>query len=67
VIVVEGDVAMPGQSILSDEQIREANARLSCVGVPITEEVKIVTGVGDADDFADLRLPSPADGAGASD
>ncbi|RDZ34409.1 molecular chaperone DnaJ, partial [Haloferax sp. Atlit-19N] len=33
VIVVEGDVAMPGQSILSDEQIRTANARLSCVGV----------------------------------
>jgi ferredoxin len=67
VIVVEGDVAMPGQSILSDEQIREANARLSCVGVPITDEVKVVTGVGDADDFADLRLPSPADRAGASD
>ena len=67
VIVVEGDVAMPGQSILSDEQIREANARLSCVGVPITEEVKLVTGVGDAEDFADLRLPSPADEAGASD
>ncbi|WP_424015451.1 ferredoxin Fer [Halorubrum xinjiangense] len=67
VIVVEGDVAMPGQSILSDEQIREANARLSCVGVPITDEVKVVTGVGDADDFADLRLPSPADETGASD
>ncbi|TKX55020.1 (2Fe-2S)-binding protein [Halorubrum sp. SP3] len=67
VIVVEGDVAMPGQSVLSDEQIREENARLSCVGVPITDEVKIVTGVGDADDFADLRLPSPADGPSASD
>ena len=67
VIVVEGDVAMPGQSILSDEQIREANARLSCVGVPITDEVKIVTGVGDADDFADLRLPSPRDEGGAAD
>ncbi|PHQ47286.1 molecular chaperone DnaJ, partial [Halorubrum sp. C3] len=67
VVVVEGDVAMPGQSILTDEQIREADARLSCVGVPITDEVKLVTGVGDADDFADLRLPSPADDAGASD
>jgi ferredoxin len=67
VVVVEGDVAMPGQSILSDEQIREANARLSCVGVPITDEVKVVTGVGDADDFADLRLPSPGDEAGAAD
>ncbi|MEZ3168350.1 ferredoxin Fer [Halorubrum ejinorense] len=67
VTVVEGDVAMPGQSVLSDEQIREANARLSCVGVPITDEVKLVTGVGDTDAFADLRLPSPADDAGASD
>jgi ferredoxin len=67
VVVVEGDVAMPGQSILSDEQIREANARLSCVGVPITEEVRIVTGVGDAEDFADLRLPSPTEEVGASD
>ncbi|ELZ39708.1 ferredoxin Fer [Halorubrum tebenquichense] len=67
VVVVEGDVAMPGQSILSDEQIRESNARLSCVGVPITDEVEIVTGVGDTDAFADLRLPSPTDGSGASD
>ncbi len=59
VIVVDGDVAMPGQSILSDEQIRETNARLSCVGVPVTEEVRIVTGVGDLESFSDLRLPSP--------
>jgi len=67
VVVVEGDVAMPGQSILSDEQIRESNARLSCVGVPITDEVKIVTGIGDTDAFADLRLPSPTGSSGASD
>ena len=59
VIVVDGDVGMPGQSVLSDEQIAEANARLSCVGVPITDEVKIVTGVGERDEFAGLRLPSP--------
>ncbi len=61
VIVVDGDVAMPGQSILSKERIRETNARLSCVGVPVTDEVRIVTGVGDLDEFADLRLPSPMD------
>ena len=58
---------MPGQSILSDEQIREANARLSCVGVPITDEVTVVTGVGDGDAFADLRLPSPTEKSGPSD
>ena len=63
VLVVDGDVAMPGQSILSDEQIRETNARLACVGVPVTDEVRIVTGVGDLEEFADLRLPSPMDGA----
>jgi ferredoxin len=66
VIVVDGDVAMPGQSILSDAQIRETNARLSCVGVPVTDEVRIVTGVGDLDEFADLRLPSPASDRGAA-
>ena len=60
-IVVDGDVAMPSQSVLSDEQIRGSNARLSCVGVPVTEEVSLVTGVGDLDEFADLRLPSPTD------
>ncbi len=58
-IVVDGDVAMPGQSVLTDEQIRESNARLSCVGVPATDEVSIVTGVGDLETFADLTLPSP--------
>ncbi|MDB2241581.1 ferredoxin Fer [Halorubrum ezzemoulense] len=67
VVVVKGDVAMPGQSILSDEQIRGANARLSCVGVPITDEVKIVTGIGDTEAFADLRLPSPTEETEASD
>jgi ferredoxin len=65
VVVVDGDVAMPGQSILSDAQIRETNARLSCVGVPVTEEVRIVTGVGGLDEFADLRLPSPVEAAGS--
>lgn len=61
VIVKAGDIAMPGQSILTTDQIDRLNARLSCVGVPITDEVKIVTGVGVDDEFADLRLPSPVD------
>ena len=65
VVVVDGDVAMPGQTVLSETQIREANARLSCVGVPVTEEVHIVTGVGDLEAFADLRLPAPTGDTGA--
>lgn len=66
VIVVDGDVAMPGQSVLSDEQIIKSNARLSCVGVPITDDVRIVTEVGALDEFADLRLPSLAGDAESS-
>ena len=66
VVVVDGDVAMPGQTVLSATQIREANARLSCVGVPVTEEVEIVTGVGDLEAFADLRLPAPTGDTGAT-
>ncbi|MFB6198876.1 MAG: ferredoxin Fer [Halobacteriaceae archaeon] len=59
VIVKEGDIAMPGQSILSDEQVRQMNGRLACVGVPVTEELKLVMNVQQLDQFEDLRLPSP--------
>lgn len=59
VFVLEGDIAMPGQTVLTDRQVRVANARLTCVGVPVTEEVKLVMNVQHLDEFADLRLPSP--------
>lgn len=59
VIVKEGDIAMPGQVILTDEQVRTVNARLTCVGIPVTEEVKLVMDVQELDEFEDLRLPSP--------
>jgi len=59
VIVKEGDVAMPGQTILTDEQVERLNARLSCVGVPATSELKLVMNVQFLDEFEDLRLPSP--------
>lgn len=58
-IVKEGDVAMPGQTILTQEQVRIMNGRLACVGVPVTEEVKLVKNVQHLDEFEDLRLPSP--------
>ena len=60
VLVLDGDVAMPGQSILSERQVRETNARLSCVGVPVTDEVKIIINAQDRDEFQDLLLPSPS-------
>lgn len=60
VLILEGDVAMPGQSILSEKQVRETNARLSCVGVPVTDEVKIIINAQDRDEFSELLLPSPS-------
>ncbi len=59
VIVKEGDIAMPGQSVLQEEQVREMNARLACVGVPVSEQLKLVMNVQQLDQFEELRLPSP--------
>ncbi|WP_353633216.1 ferredoxin Fer (plasmid) [Halobacterium sp. NMX12-1] len=41
-IVVEGDVEMDMQQILSDEEIEEKNVRLTCIGSPATDDVKLV-------------------------
>ena len=59
VIVKSGDVAMPGQTILTDDQVQLQNARLTCVGVPVTEELKLIMNVQHLEEFSDLRLPSP--------
>ena len=59
VIVTEGDIAMPGQAILSEDQVQTLNARLACVGVPVTEDVKLVKNVQHLEQLTDLRLPSP--------
>jgi ferredoxin len=66
VVVKEGDIAMPGQTILTDEQVRSTNARLTCVGVPVTRDLKLVMNVQHLDQFQDLRLPSPISEAGPS-
>ena len=59
VLVREGDVAMPGNHVLTDDQVSVMNARLTCVGVPVTDTVKLITNVQKLEDFEDLRLPSP--------
>ncbi|MFW6153479.1 MAG: ferredoxin Fer [Halobacteriota archaeon] len=64
VIVLEGDVAMPGQTVLTDEQVRSFNARLTCVGVPVSERVRLVKNVQTLDAFEGLRLPSPMGATG---
>ena len=59
VIVTEGDVAMPGQTVLTENQVTRLNARLACVGVPATSELYLVYNVQHLEQFEDLRLPSP--------
>lgn len=41
-IVVEGEVEMDMQQILSDEEVEEKNIRLTCIGSPATDEVKLI-------------------------
>jgi 2Fe-2S type ferredoxin len=41
-IVIEGEINMDMQQILSDEEIEDKNVRLTCIGSPETDEVKIV-------------------------
>jgi 2Fe-2S type ferredoxin len=41
-IVVEGEVEMDPQSILSDEEVENKNIRLTCVGTPKTDTVKLI-------------------------
>mgnify|MGYP000197526740 CR=1 FL=1 len=41
-IVKEGDIDMDMQQILSDEEVEDKGVRLTCVGTPTEEDVKIV-------------------------
>jgi 2Fe-2S type ferredoxin len=41
-IVKEGKIDMTMNNILSDEEIEERNVRLTCVGKPNTDEIKLV-------------------------
>ncbi|WP_418281704.1 ferredoxin Fer [Halorubrum sp. DTA98] len=66
VLVKSGDVAMPGNHVLSDEQVAGMNARLTCVGVPVTDRVKLVMNVQGLDQFEGLRLPSPLSEGGSA-
>ncbi|MCU4750683.1 2Fe-2S iron-sulfur cluster-binding protein [Halobacteria archaeon AArc-curdl1] len=42
VIVTEGEIEMDVQRSLSDEEVEEQNLRLTCVGKPASESLKIV-------------------------
>ncbi|KZN25018.1 ferredoxin [Haladaptatus sp. R4] len=41
-IIKEGEIDMDMQQILSDEEVEDKNVRLTCIGSPATDEVKIV-------------------------
>jgi len=41
-IVLEGDIDMDMQQILSDEEVEEKNVRLTCIGSPAADTVRIV-------------------------
>jgi 2Fe-2S type ferredoxin len=41
-IVTEGDIDMDMQQILSDEEVEDKNVRLTCIGSPAADTVKIV-------------------------
>ncbi len=41
-VVVDGEINMDMQQILSDEEINDKNVRLTCIGSPETDEVRIV-------------------------
>lgn len=56
VLLKDGEIAMPGQQILPDEAI-ERGARLTCVGIPATEEVSLIYNAKYIDFLDELRLP----------
>jgi 2Fe-2S type ferredoxin len=41
-ILKEGEINMDMQQILSDEEVEERNVRLTCIGSPEADEVRIV-------------------------
>jgi 2Fe-2S type ferredoxin len=41
-IVVEGEISMDMQQILSNEEVEERDVRLTCIGRPETDEIRLV-------------------------
>lgn len=55
--IVEGDVTTPSYHILSAEQLDEG-FRLSCIGKPLSEEIKIIFNIKNHPTVQELLLPS---------
>ena len=56
VAVTEGDVSMPVSHVLPAE-MTDRGIRLSCVGAPTTDELRVVFNVKHLPDLDELRLP----------
>jgi len=56
VAVAEGELSMPVNHVLPEEFV-DRGIRLSCVGEPVTEELKVVYNVKDLPDLEELLLP----------
>ena len=61
VTVLDGELSTPVNHILPDE-VLDRDVRLSCVGEPLTDELRVVFNVKHLPDLDELRLPPhPAD------
>ncbi|PSQ54259.1 ferredoxin [Halobacteriales archaeon SW_12_67_38] len=56
VIVQEGELSMPVNNILPPEMI-DHDIRLSCNGIPITDEMQVIYNVKHLPELEELRLP----------
>ena len=66
VAVVEGDVEMPVSTVLDDE-LTDRGVRLSCIGEPVTDDLKIVFNIEHLPGLAELRLPAEQFGNARAD
>ncbi len=67
VAVVEGEMEMPADTILPPK-MKEHGIRLSCNGMPVTEEMKVIFNIKHLPGLEELRLPPrPFEQAYASD
>jgi len=56
VAVLEGDLSLPANHILPEE-MTDRGFRLSCVGAPVTDDLKVVFNVKHLPGLDELRLP----------
>jgi ferredoxin len=67
VAIVEGDLSMPVSHVLPQELL-DRGVRLSCVGTPVTDDLKVVYNVKHLPDVEELLLPpGPFEWANAHD